>query len=198
MSQKTLQDAVAAHEPPRVEYIKDKPILAWSLTSDRIEDLPETIRDALGSVDETNYTSDYLAENIGSVIALQMTSDGPTSSSSESRRSRRDYSVVPIEDLLEKNAEAVERLDMAPEVKALFEARDPSITAVLKSEPVEMIRMSEIGFPEDSAATIAAPWGEQTKPAGQEGFLVFDSEQKQYYLVNQDEDGNPLSYVPAD
>ena len=198
VTQEALKAAVAAHAPAKTAFIKDQPILAWTLSSDRVEDLPEAIRDALGDVDQTGYAPEYLARNIGSVIALQMEDDGPDFYVIGKSTFESDYATVPVEEVAEKNARLVERLDMLPEVKALFEARDPSMTAVRKTTEVEMIRMSDIGLSTDREITIASLWGEQSKPAGQDGFLVHTEERDQYYLVNEGDDGLPLSYVPSE
>ena len=60
-----------------------------------------------------------------------------------------------------------------------------------------MIKMSEIGYPIEAEVRIQSPWGEQTKPAVKEAYLVFDEGQNQYYMVNTDDHGNPISYVLA-
>jgi len=195
--QAELTARIGASAPAKEAFIKDQPILGWTIASDVFDDIPAAIRDHLGSVDQTGYTAEYLAENAGSIVALQMTGDGPDFYIIGKPTFLEKYSVVGVDDVIAKNAKLMQRLAGLPDVMSLVDARAPSIVGALKSTPVEMVRMSTIGYDMQSEVTILAPWGEQTKPAGQEAFLVFDEGEKQYYMVNQGEDGNPLSYVPS-
>ena len=86
----------------------------------------------------------------------------------------------------------MDRLGNIPDVLALLEQRDASLVGALKSVPVEMIRFSNIGYNTIDQVIIQSPWGEQTKPVSQDGFLVFDSSENQYYMVNQSENGDPI------
>src|ERR1700727_840469 len=52
--------------------IKDLPILAYKIKSSKFSDIPSPIRRVLGAVDASKYTEEYLGQNVGSVIALQM------------------------------------------------------------------------------------------------------------------------------
>lgn len=151
----------------------------------------------LGDVDHTKYTQEYLAENIGSVVALQMNSEDPDFYIIGKSVFDTKYEIVDVENVISKNAKLVGRLGNVPEVLELLEQRDASLVGALKSVPVEMITFSDIGYETVDQVIIQSPWGEQTKPANQEGFLVFDSSENQYYMVNQGEDGNPIGYIPA-
>jgi len=192
-----LATRVETHQPAKEAYVKDQPILGWTITSNAIEDIPAAIRDHLGSVDQTGYTPEYLAENVGTIVALQMTGDGPDFYIIGKPTFLDKYSLVSIDDVIAKNGKLMGRLANLPEVMALVEARGPAIVGALKTTPVEMIRMSAIGYETADEVVIQAPWGDQTKPAGQDAFLAFDTGENQYYMVNQGEDGNPLSYIPA-
>ena len=196
-SQEELQQRITERNPVMQGFVKDLPILGWNLSSDQIEDLPKAIRDALGSVDQTGYTSSYLAKNLGSIVALQMTGSGPDFYIIGKEVFDSNYEVVEVQQVISKNAKLMGRLNNVPEVMELIEARDASLVGALKTVPVSMIRFSDIGYGIDEAITIQAPWGEQTKPSGKEGFLVFDISENQYYMVNQGDDGNPLNYIPA-
>ena len=196
-SQAELQQRISDASPMMQAFVKDRPILGWTLSSDQIEDLPEAIRDNLGSVDQTGYTSEYLAKQLGSIVALQMTGSGPDFYIIGKDVFDSKYEVVPVEQVIAKNAKLIGRLENVPEVMELLEARDASLVGALKTVPVDMIRFSDIGYGIEEEITIQAPWGEQTKPSGQEGFLIFDTSEDQYYMVNQDEDGNPMNYIPA-
>ena len=196
-TQAELQQRINEGNPVMQAFVKDLPILGWTLSSDQIEDLPKAIQDELGSVDQTGYTSEYLAKHLGSIVALQMTGSGADFYIIGKDVFDSKYEVVPVEEVISKNAKLMGRLKNVPDVLELLEARDASLVGALKTVPVDMIRFSDIGYGIEESITIQAPWGEQTKPSGQEGFLVFDTTENQYYLVNQGEDGNPLSYIPA-
>lgn len=71
-SQAELTARVEKSAPTLELYIKDRPILGWKITGDKLADLPEAIRGPLGSVDSTSYDDAYIAKNVGSVDALQM------------------------------------------------------------------------------------------------------------------------------
>lgn len=75
-SQEELTARVEKHAPSKELYIKDRPILGWKITGDKLADLPEAIRGPLGSVDSTSYDDAYIAKNVGSVVALQMSKTG--------------------------------------------------------------------------------------------------------------------------
>ncbi|MEX0319931.1 MAG: hypothetical protein AB3N21_18395 [Ruegeria sp.] len=196
-TQDMLNTRVSEHSPAKESYIKDRPILGWHLTSDRFEDIPDAIRAALGSVDATGYDQAYLTANKGSIIALQMQKDGTDFYIIGKDTFDSKYELVPLAEVAEKNTRLIERLGMAPEVKTMFETGAEGLVGALKTTPVEMIRASALGYPQADALTIQAPWGEQTKPAGQDAFLVWDDGESQYYMVNQGDDGNPASYVPS-
>ncbi|WP_108817830.1 hypothetical protein [Pseudovibrio sp. Alg231-02] len=196
-SQAELTARVEKHAPAKELYIKDRPILGWKIIGDTLADLPEAIRGPLGSVDSTSYDDAYIAKNVGSVVALQMSKTGPDFYVIGKETFTSKYEMVGLEDVAAKNTRLVKRLDMVPEVLALFNAKDAGLTGALKTVPVEMVRMSAIGYAPAAEVIIQSPWGTQTKPADQDGFLVFDSGENQYYMVNQGADGNPSSYVPA-
>ena len=88
-SQAELQSRIDANHPGKTGFVKDCPILGWSIKTNQFEDIPEAIRVHLGEVDQTKYTEEYLAENIGSIVALQMNGDEPDFTSSENRFSTR-------------------------------------------------------------------------------------------------------------
>lgn len=196
-SQAELTTRVEANAPTKELYIKDRPILGWKITSDKLADLPEAIQSALGSVDSTSYDDAYIAKNVGSIVALQMSKTGPDFYVIGKETYTSKYEPVALSEVAAKNGRLVKRLEMAPAVKALFDAKDKGLTGALKTVPVEMVRLSALGYATSEEVTIQSPWGTQTKPADQDGFLVFDSGESQYYMVNQGEDGNPASYVPA-
>ncbi|WP_299950243.1 hypothetical protein [uncultured Ruegeria sp.] len=195
--QQMLASRVAEHSPQKETYIKDRPILGWNLTSDKLEDIPAPIRDELGSVDATGYDTEYLAKNIGSIVALQMRKDGTDFYIIGKETFDNKYEVVALDEVAEKNSRLVERLEMAPEVQAMFNQRAAGMVGALKTTPVEMIRVSELGYELDKELIIQAPWGTQTKPENRDAFLVWDSGENQYYMVNEGSDGNPSSYIPT-
>ncbi|WP_179946745.1 hypothetical protein [Falsihalocynthiibacter arcticus] len=179
-------------------FVKDQPILGWRLESADLTELPEAIQNNLGSVDATGYDAAYLAENVGSIVALQMTGDGPDFYIIGLQTFTDSYKTVSLKEVSEKNARLVERLEMVPELAKKLAANDPSVVGALKTVPVPMIAMSDVGFAIAEEITIEAPWGAQTKPAGQDAYLVYDTSEEQYYMVNSGQDGNPLNYVPSE
>lgn len=54
-----------------------------------------------------------------------------------------------------------------------------------------------VGYPIHEEVVIEAPWGDQTKPAGQDAFLAFDSGKNQFYMINVDSQGLPIGYIKA-
>lgn len=184
--------------PVEQMFIKDQPILGWRLESDDLTELPEVIRSNLGSVDDTGYDASYLSENLGSIVALQMTGDGPDFYIIGLQTFTDSYEIVALAEVAEKNGRLVDRLEMVPELATMFAENDPKLVGALKTVQVAMITMSDIGFDVTEEVTIEAPWGEQTKPAGQDAYLVYDTGEEQYYMVNAGADENPLSYVSAE
>ncbi|MFH1505477.1 MAG: hypothetical protein ABIE94_00630, partial [archaeon] len=194
--QDTLRGRITYHEARTYGFVKDAPIMAYRITSDRFEDIPEEIRRHIGAVDRTKYTQEYLRQNIGSVIALQMDGDKPDFYIIGKDTFDKKYRLVASAEVGQKNAKLMGRLEGVDGMKALVASGNANIVGVLKTVPVPMIRMSEIGYDTAEEVVIQSPWGEQTKPAGQDAFLVFDEGQDMYYMVNSDAEGNPLSYVP--
>lgn len=196
-TQAMIAERVTQKNPEATRYIKDRPILGWQLTSDRFDDIPAAIRDNLGSVDSTSYDKAYLARNVGSIIALQFHKDGPDFYIIGKDTFDESYQLVSLDDVAAKNERLIERLDLAPAVQTMFQDRAPGLVGALKTTPVEMLRLSDLGYATSVAVTIQSPWGEQTKPQGADAFLVWDNDKNQYYMVNADAAGLPLSYVPA-
>lgn len=197
-SQDEISNRVKAARPAEVAFVKDQPILGWRLDGDSIEDLPSFVTDHLGSVDGTGYDASYFEKNRGSIVALQMTDDGPDFYIVGKSTYDGSYSEVSLTEVAEKNRQLVDRLAMVPELQDRFRAEDSGLVGALKTEPVTMTRMSDIGYDVGEEVTIASPWGTQTKPAGQDAFLVHDASSDEYYMVNVDESGLPINYVPAE
>lgn len=196
-TQKDISNRIAAADPTPETFVKDRPILGWRLDARTMADLPAFIRDRMGSVDATGYDASYIAKNRGSIVALQMTGDGPDFYIVGKSAYRNDYVEVPLSQVSAKNETLVERLASIPELQRRFSAGDPNLVGAVKTEPVEMIAMSDVGYDVDQEVTIDSPWGRQTKPAGREAFLVHDSDKDQHYMINADEDGLPIGYVRA-
>ena len=196
-SQKDLGERVEAAKPAATAFVKDRPILGWKIDVTTIDDLPSFIREHLGSVDETGYDADYLERNMGSIIALQMNDDGPDFYIIGKSTYENSYEEVPVAEVAEKNGELVEQLNGLPDLRDRIRRADPNLVGARKTEPVDMIAMSDIGYDVGDEVSISASWGTQTKPAGQDAFLVVDESKDQYYLINVDERGLPMGYVRA-
>lgn len=180
----------------KYQFIKDLPIYAYEITSSKLSDIPTFIRSVLGAVDDTkkSYTEEYLEENIGSVIALQMKDDEPDFYIIDKKTFQDQYEQIDLKQVSLKNPKLDSKL-RATAVSTLLDGGDVNVKALLKTVPVEMVQMSQIGYAIDKPAIIESPWGEQTKPAGKDAFLAYNFEKKQYYMINVDERGLPIGYV---
>jgi hypothetical protein len=58
--------------------------------------------------------------------------------------------------------------------------------------------MSDIGYPIDTEVVVQSGDKQQTKPAGRDAYLAYNEGKDEYYLINTDEAGNPLGYIPLD
>jgi hypothetical protein len=192
-----LKELVSHSPNHRVyKFVKDLPIFAYKITSSRFNDIPASVKNVLGAVDSTQYTESYLQQNIGSVIAIQVNGDKPDFYVIGKDVFQSRYEQVSFEQVAQKNSKLITKL-RATEAAGILDSRDPNLIAVLKKAPVEMLRMSELGYAIGSPATIESPWGEQTKPAGKDAFITFDASKGQYYMINVDEQSLPIGYIPA-
>ena len=173
-------------------YVKP-PIVGYEIKAgDTLETLPADIRKHLGKVDGTNYDADYFKQNAGSVIALQYKSDGTP-----------DFYIIGKKTYEEKYVPssmkdfATQSPDQHKGFITLESAKDSDrIRVIKKPGETTMVKMSEAGYPIDKEITIHSPWGDtQTKPAGQDGYLVIDGDKT--YIVNADASGSPLGYAKA-
>ena len=190
-----LENLVERKAPRRFSFVKDAPVLAYKITSDRFEDIPPEIREHLGVVDRTKYTPEYLRENIGSVIALQMDGARPDFYLIGKDTFNAKYLSQPTASVVAKNKKYFD--GVSAQIPSLLNGQNANLVAVLKTTPTSMVRLSDIGYPVNREITIESPWGTQTKPANQDAFLVWDEKTNKYYMVNAGADGNPLSYVPS-
>src|SRR5258708_12926884 len=74
------------------------------------------------------------------------------------------YRVVSASDVQAKNAKLVKGLNSVEGMDALLQSNDPNLIGALKTVPVEMTRMSDIGYSVDEELTIEPPRALQTKP----------------------------------
>ena len=153
-SQKDLGERVEAAKPAATAFVKDRPILGWKIDITTIDDLPSFVREHLGSVDETGYDADYLERNMGSIIALQMNDDGPDFYIIGKSTYENSYEEVPVAEVAEKNGELVEQLNGLPELQDRIRRADPNLVGARKTEPVDMIAMSDVGFDAGDEVTI--------------------------------------------
>lgn len=196
-TQTELQSRVAAHKPATWRFVKERPLVGWALKSSRIADIPQAIREHLGDVDKTKYTQAYLEENKGTIVALQMDGDKPDFYIIKKAAFDVDYSEVEVAVALRRNPALVAWLETEPELAKMLKAGADAIVGAHKSVQVEMLKLSALGYGLEATVTIQSPWGQQSKPAGEEAYLAQDRASGQYYLINQDDKGYPLSYVPV-
>lgn len=196
-SQKELQTRIAERGPAVLKFVKEKPIVGWKLTSSRFEDIPAEIRKHLGDVDDTKYSEAYLSENKDAIIALQMDGEKPDFYIIKKAAYETQYEEVDVTETLQKHATLAAWVRAQPQLAMKFSVESGAIVGVRKTAVVEMMKLSALGFATDKPMTIQSPWGTQTKPAGQDGYLAVDATSGEYYLVNQGSSGHPLNYVPA-
>lgn len=196
-TQDDMKSRIAASNPGSYSFIKDAPILGYRISGSRFEDIPAEIRKHMGDVDKTKYTEEYLEANIGSIIALQMKDKTmPDFYIIGKDTFVKKYKIVSVKEFESKNAKLRGRLSNIEGMDGLINSGDYNIVGALKTVPVKMIKMSEIGYAIEDEVTIQSPWGEQTKPAGRNAYLVFNKGKNQYYMVNSEKTGNPINYTP--
>ncbi|PKL41652.1 MAG: hypothetical protein CVV41_18030 [Candidatus Riflebacteria bacterium HGW-Riflebacteria-1] len=196
-TQAQIVSLVKKHSPETLQFVKDRPIVGYVLTVSSFGRLPGVIQKYLGGIDNTKYSDEYIKANRASIVALQMNGDKPDFYIIDLNVFDQKYRSVPIAEVASKNAKLWKALSSHPEVSTLLSDKKLHLTGALKVEPTGMIRMSALGYAVKTEVTIQSPWGGQTKPAGQDAFLVFDDTQNQYYMVNIDDKGLPIGYLPV-
>ncbi|MGY3804732.1 hypothetical protein ACWNT8_11750 [Pigmentibacter ruber] len=177
------------------QFIKNMPIYAYKITNNDINNIPEIILKNLGRIDNTTYSTDYFKKNIGSVIALQLRDNEFDFYIIDKEKFNELYIQISIHDVMEKNKKLTNGL-INSKIGYFFSDNNSNLVGILKIEPVNMIKMSEVGFNIKEEITIESPWNEQTKPAGMDAYLVYESDKKSYYMVNTEESGLPIGYMP--
>lgn len=196
-TQAQIKKLVKKHSPRTLNFVKDKPIAGYEIRVNSFAKLHPTVQKYLGKTDTTSYSDDYIKANCGSIVALQMNGQEPDFYIIGMDTWKSKYQPVAFKNVVSKNPKLCKALNEHAEVKKLLRDKSAHIIGALKTTVVKMIRMSAIGYPVDAEIMIQSPWGGQTKPAGQDAFLVFDDSKNQYYMVNIDEKGLPISYIPA-
>lgn len=198
-TQNDMRSRVASANPKQYRFIKDAPVLAFRL-SGSVTDIPATIANKLGVVDQTGYTQEFLdlVAN-GGAIMLQMNGDTPDFYPVKREVFEQNYKIVSVADVRTKNSKLMGQISGVEGMKDITEAGNANLVGALRTRPTNMIKMSEVGYPVEAEVQIEAPWGgTQTKPAGQDAYLVLEADKNQYYMVNTDANANPISYVPSD
>lgn len=196
VTQETLTQVVQAKKAPLLSFVKDVPSLAYRITSKSWKDIPIEIRQRLGWMDQTKYPENFLEDKVGSVIMLQMNGDQPDFYILAKEVFDQKYRVVERGAVVAKNSKYLTRV--TPHLGLGTATTDAKLIAVQNMSTTPMTRMSDLGYPVDQEVTIESAWGAQTKPAGQDAFIVHDTTNGKYYMVNVDTStGLPASYVPA-
>lgn len=196
-TQVQMKALVKKHSPRAQSFVKDKPIAGYEIIATSFAQFHPVVQKYLGKTDTTAYTDAYINANRGSIVALQMNGKEPDFYIIGMDTWKSKYKPVAFKNVVSKNPKLWKALNDHAEVSKLFKDKTARIIGALKTTVVDMIRMSDIGYPVDIEIMIQSPWGGQTKPAGQDAFLVFDGSKDQYYMVNIDEKGLPISYIPA-
>jgi len=185
-------------------FVKAAPVVMYPLTLESLESLPQSISGRLGTVDAATYAPDMLKTCLGGAVLLQVADGGkpdfyPINSVDHGR-----YKEVPLDDVAARNPALYAGLGALLGKEGSSLAEVPGLIGALKVAPVAMYRFSDLGFPVAQEATIEAPWkGTQTKPAGKDAFLALGGstkpeETKECYMINIDENGLPIAYMPAE
>ncbi len=201
MSQQRLMNRVATSHAPVLRFVKDQPNLLLKIESvEQVLEIQKT--GLLGSVDATKYTPEYIQSNIGSAINIQFKKDGtPDVYIIGKSTFDEKYRPTDVKEVETKNPNVFKSLKANPQLNAIYEAQSQNFIGGLKMTPVEMMRLSDLGFKVEEKANIQSPWNDvQSKPAGKEGYLVLEKEKdgslSKVYLVNE-ENGLPISYIAA-
>ena len=192
-SQRTLQAKLKTNTKI-YRFIKNAPVFAYSITSSVMEDIPCTIRGYIGDVDKANYDTDYLLNSVGGVVILQMNGASPDFYIIQKVSFESKYMIVDAKDVPIRSETMYNNLIKIDGMPAIL-ADNKNVIAALKTAPVEMAKLSDIGYPITEAITIQSPWGLQTKPAGNDAYLIFDAGVSMHYMVNSAMDGNPICYT---
>ena len=87
------------------------------------------------------------------------------------------YRRVDLPVVRAKNPKLIRGLETIEGLADLLNSGDARIIGGLKTKPVAMVKMSDLGYLISEAAEIDAPWGgTQTKPAGQDAYIVIASD----------------------
>lgn len=194
IAQDALIELVAGRSEAEYEYfIKDKPIAIYRYDGEQ-ELIPPAISANLGSVDQTEYTEEYLSNN--SVIALQFNKDAPDFYVIDDKVFTEKYQTVKISDVKNKNGKLFDALAEYDGVAELITAKDKQLQGAIKLAPVRMIRVSAV-YGRESIKTplvIEAPWGGvQNKEARSDAYFVVG--EGEVYIVNLGARGLPSGYV---
>lgn len=198
VSQAGLKQLVGDKNPPKLTFVKDQPITMFPLTKESVNAIPESILSKMGAIDNATYGDnpkqfrEFLEGRIGGAIVLQFADGKPDFYPTSPEVFANKYKAVAMDSLEGKNpklfASFKEEFGGAP-------AGVPGVISALKVAPVEMYRASDLGFKKDEPLEIAAPWGgTQTKPAGQDAYIVANG--NEMYMVNVDKGGLPIAYLP--
>ncbi|WGL60046.1 hypothetical protein QEJ31_00315 [Pigmentibacter sp. JX0631] len=196
ISKESLVEQIAHSKHYSVhQFIKNLPIYAYKLTTGVESEIPEVILKNIGKIDNTQYSSDYFKKNIGSAVALQLRGSEFDFYVIDKDKFNNLYRQVSIPDVMEKNIKLTNFL-LHSKIGYIFSENNANLVGIIKLDPVNMIKMSEVGFSIKDEITIESPWEEQTKPAGIDAYLVYESDKKAYYMVNVEENGLPIGYIP--
>ncbi len=189
VSQVELAMKIQEKYPIKYRNIKYKPVVAYVVTSDNYNRIPDFIKYNIGFFDNAAY--------INRAIILQLNDKGEPDFYLISKDDLGGYSTVETECLEEKNPSLYSYLTKEIGIDAYFED-DSDFLGVIKLSDACFYQASDVGYPINEELVIEAPWGgTQTKPAGEDCFLVPQNKGGKYYMINDNEDGNPIGYIDS-
>lgn len=183
-------------------YIKDAPTYAIKITSENWSTLPTMLKELgveIGTFDLTKYPKG-LEPYIGSVVNLQISKGKVDAYPVALNIFKKSYASIPNNEVAQRSANYASQM-AATQLGARLS--DFEVVSILRTEPTEMILMSQAGYDISSVARIQAPWGgTQTKPAEKDAHLAIlrnlDGSIKEVYVVQIDEvTGLPQNYIVA-
>jgi len=185
-SQEEIKSRIDMYQPKRVLYIK-KPTLFFMITSYDRKDIPEVIRNHIGEKSRTKYSPEQLRKRIrpGNFVALQF--DGL----------EKDFYLLTRDEFRKQGYQIIsaEQFNASEEIQTLLQDSKYQFISGKKKDSVPLIKMSDLGYSIEETIAIESPFGEQTKPSGQEAYLGYGAAPEQWYMVNEDQEGLPADYT---
>jgi hypothetical protein len=161
--------------------------------------VPAALRE-MGPVDGTTYTSDQLNRTYqGGGIIIQPDGRGRLEAYPVSRKDIDRSTRLAPQDALKLNPKLLELIADYPELNELVHGGQ--VTGMAKSVRTPMIRLADLGYSTDIEVVLPGKGTGQRKPAGKDGYLGIGTNKEgvvYYWIVNCDQNGMPVNYLPPE